>query len=55
MRFAVYVLRWMASALVMFPFMAVLPIDNQYLKLLVLQIIGACVFYNIDKLIFKGE
>ena len=53
-RFGIYLLRWLFSALVMLPVMmlleAVLPLWG---NLIVGQIFGALIFWNIDKWIFK--
>jgi len=62
LNFLLYVGRWILSAFVMMPFIYLLIkykccISNkytEYIHLLIVQIIGAFIFYNIDKLIFNG-
>ena len=56
MRFLIYVFRWIVSAIIMTPIMILLePYLSLIPNLFITQIIGACIFYNIDKWIFKGE
>jgi hypothetical protein len=57
--FLIYVLRWIISAVVMFiPLLVFQKLnilnDNPYLRLLLLQIIGAFIFYKIDVFILSG-
>lgn len=54
MRFFIYLLRWIISGIVMFPLMQLLaPYIDLWFNLLLGQIFGAIVFYQIDKRIFK--
>ena len=54
MRFFIYLLRWIISGIVMYPVMQILaPYIPLWFNLLVGQIFGAIIFYNIDKRIFK--
>jgi hypothetical protein len=53
-QFSVYVGRWILSAFVMMPplwFFSKI-IENNYINLLLVQIIGAFIFYRIDEYIF---
>jgi hypothetical protein len=55
--FGIYWLRWMASAVVMLPFMMLfeyyaLPL---WLNLFLGQSIGSIIFFKIDKWIFRGK
>lgn len=52
--FGIYVLRWIVSGFVMLPFMMLfesLGLDLEY-NIIVGQLIGACIFYKIDRFIF---
>lgn len=54
-RFSIYVLRWIVSGFVILPFMMLfesLGLDLEY-NIIVGQLIGACIFYKLDALIFK--
>jgi len=54
MTFLVYLFRWIISGIVMIPVMEVLSQNLPiWVSLLVSQVFGACVFYFIDKRIFK--
>lgn len=53
-RFGIYVLRWIVSGFVMLPFMMLfesLGLELEY-NIIVGQLIGACIFYKIDRFIF---
>ena len=54
-RFWIYVIRWIVSGFVMLPFMLIMKEMNVPFTANVIagQIIGAFIFYNIDKLIFR--
>ena len=54
-RFWIYVIRWIASGFVMLPFMLIMKEMNAPFAINVIagQVIGAFIFYNIDKLIFR--
>jgi len=57
-KFLIYVLRWLASAFVMMPFLFLVNeyiTTNQYVALCLVQIIGAFIFWNIDRAIFKDK
>lgn len=53
-KFFIYILRWIISAFVMMPFMIFFEFLGMDLvpNLLLGQIIGACIFFKIDKYIF---
>lgn len=53
--FGIYVLRWIVSGFVMLPFMMLfeaLGLELTY-NIIAGQLIGACIFYKLDALIFK--
>lgn len=53
-RFVVYLIRWIVSGFVMLPFMMLfesLGLELEY-NILVGQLIGACIFYKLDRWIF---
>lgn len=53
-RFSIYVLRWIVSGFVMLPFMMLfesLGLELAY-NIILGQLIGACIFYKIDRFIF---
>lgn len=54
-RFWIYVIRWIVSGFVMLPFMLIMKEMNVPFaaNVIIGQIIGAFIFYNIDKLIFR--
>lgn len=54
-RFWIYVVRWIVSGFVMLPFMLIMKEMNVSFTVNVIagQVIGAFIFYNIDKLIFR--
>ena len=54
-RFWIYVIRWIVSGFVMLPFMLIMKEMNVPFTVNVIagQVIGAFIFYNIDKLIFR--
>ena len=54
-KFAVYSARWIISGFVMLPFMLIMKYyDVPFAANVIIgQIIGAFIFYNIDKLIFR--
>jgi hypothetical protein len=52
MRFLVYLARWQASGVVLAPCIALIPNSPIY-SAITANLIGACVFYWIDKYIFK--
>ena len=54
-RFWIYVIRWIVSGFVMLPFMLIMKEMQVPFTVNVIagQIIGAFIFYNIDKLIFR--
>ena len=59
-QFSAYLLRWVLSAIVMFlPLYFLVKIDccrgkyQEYVHLLLVQIFGAFIFFNIDKWIFQ--
>ena len=54
-RFWIYVIRWIVSGFVILPFMLIMKEMNVPFTVNVItgQIIGAFIFYNIDKLIFR--
>ena len=57
-RIILYYLRWLLSGIVMLPFLYLFQTYsnlNYYITLLILQMIGATIFYNIDKRIFKDK
>lgn len=54
-RFSIYLLRWIISGFVMLPFMMffeALGLGLAY-NIILGQLIGACIFYKLDALIFK--
>jgi len=59
-QFIIYLLRWIVSGIVILPFIYLL-INykcckgkyQEYIHLILVQVIGAFIFYNIDKYIFK--
>lgn len=54
-RFAIYLIRWIMSGFVMLPFMMffeALGLELAY-NIILGQLIGACIFYKLDALIFK--
>jgi len=58
--FALYLLRWVASAFVMMlPLYVLVKLQcckgkyEEYIHLILVQIVGAFIFYNIDAYIFK--
>jgi hypothetical protein len=55
-QFFIYLLRWIFSAFVMMIPLWVLQshIDNDYAKLILVQIFGAFVFFKIDEIIFSS-
>ncbi len=60
LQFGVYLLRWILSAIVMFIPLYLLVETNcckgkyqEYIHLLLVQIFGAFIFFNIDKWIFR--
>jgi len=55
MQFIIYLIRWIISAFVMMPVLFILKDTNKYYSLLIAQIVGALIFYNIDKRIFRDE
>lgn len=52
MRFIAYLARWQASGIVLAPCIALIPNSPIY-SAIVANLIGACVFWWVDKLIFK--
>lgn len=52
MRFIAYLARWQASGIVLAPCIALIPNSPIY-SAIIANLIGACVFWWIDKLIFK--
>ena len=61
LKFLIYLSRWILSAFVMMiPLWFLVKIDcckgkyQEYIHLIIIQIIGAFIFWNIDRLIFKG-
>lgn len=53
-RFAIYLIRWIISGFVMLPFMMffeALGLELAY-NIILGQLIGACIFYKIDRFIF---
>jgi hypothetical protein len=53
-RFSIYLLRWILSGFVMLPFMMLfeaLGLELAY-NIILGQLIGACIFYKLDSLIF---
>lgn len=54
-RFTIYLIRWIISGFVMLPFMMLfeaLGLELAY-NIILGQLIGACIFYKLDALIFK--
>ena len=53
--YLVYVGRWILSAVVMMPFLYLVSlfIENQYISLIIIQIIGSLIFYKIDAYLFS--
>jgi len=61
LQFLIYMLRWIVSAFVMFiPLYFLVKYEcckskyQEYIHLVIVQIIGAIIFFHLDKLIFKG-
>ena len=56
-KFAVYVIRWIISGVVMLPFMLIMKYYDVPFSANVIigQIIGAFIFYKIDGMIFKNK
>ncbi len=56
-RYATYHLRWQASTVVMLGPMALFAAMGigRYLSLVLVQIVGACIFWYVDKWIFSDE
>lgn len=53
-RFIIYVFRWILSGLIMYPLMQLLsPYVSLWFNILIGQIFGACIFYYVDKRIFR--
>lgn len=52
MRFIAYLARWQLSGVVLAPCIALIP-QNPVVSAVVANAVGACVFYWIDKYIFK--
>jgi len=56
--FALYVGRWLLSAFVMMVPLYLIKtftkIKNEYLHLVMVQVVGAFIFYHLDAYIFKG-
>jgi len=61
-QFTIYLFRWIVSAFIMFlPLWILVKMEcckdnkyQEYLHLLICQIVGAFIFFEIDKFIFKG-
>ncbi len=53
-RFMLYILRWEASTLVLYPIIKYLPCST-LIKTIVANLVGGCIFFSIDKLIFNKK
>ena len=51
-KFLAYLLRWQASTIILWPVIQYLPIESVLEKTIIANIIGGCIFFNIDRLIF---
>lgn len=51
-KFTIYALRWQLSSIILAPCIMLLP-GNAILAAVISNFIGACIFFWIDKLIFK--
>lgn len=54
MRFLIYSARWQLSGIVLAPCIALMP-NSAVMSAVVANFVGACVFWWIDKLIFKKQ
>ena len=54
-RFALYLLRWQASTIILAPCIALLANYGAIISAVVGNFIGGCIFYLVDKKIFKEE
>ena len=54
MKFLIYSLRWQLSSIVLAPCIALIP-QNPVVSAVVANLIGGCIFYWIDKWIFRKD
>ena len=54
MRFLIYLIRWQISGIVLYPaLLFILPLTNELWATVFANLIGGCVFYFVDKKIFR--
>lgn len=54
MRFALYLIRWQLSGIVLYPvLLLMLPHTNELWATIVANFVGGCAFYLVDRRIFK--
>lgn len=56
MKFFIYLIRWQTSGLVLAPCLIfLLPYTNELTATILANLIGGCIFYFVDKRIFKND
>jgi uncharacterized membrane-anchored protein len=53
MQYLFYILRWQLSTPLLYLVISVINVDSNLIKTIIANFVGGCIFYHVDKIIFR--